>query len=390
MRQDQLQRMLVHLQRSVAEEIRQSVKAVETRLEQVAIAKQQLGSREKTYEDLKLQWGSDAVTAFQIVDAKLKMIEARAELVHHVVAWEIAHVKLKQAQGIFALECGYTEPAEGFHPAVFLPAASAPQAEEGPVTEGPPPTPPSLAETSPDLRQPDSLHDTAAGENIAAEDPSPRPLPAPRKSDAETPRPVKTADEPPRQADDGSSDQPPKVPGADDSGDTLMFPRDPAVDTRQAPAPVEASLPPANPQSPPPAPLEPPAARDDASPGTEEPRAPQDKLHSDVPPDDIFELDDTFLLDKTSRLRQPDSLRVKRMFTIELTQPESLKTHRLTAAISHRKPAGGPACRRPRPTVHAGFEHVAGPSEAGAYAVGPRGHGPSRLRQPESVTHPGL
>jgi hypothetical protein len=117
-RSGQLEQLLVHLQRSAAEEIRQAVHTVETRFRQILIAKQGLESREKAVEDLKRQWGGENVSPFEIVDAQLKVVEAETDLLHHVVAWEIARAKLKQSQGLFAMECGYTEPADPVDPPV--------------------------------------------------------------------------------------------------------------------------------------------------------------------------------------------------------------------------------------------------------------------------------
>ncbi len=111
-RSGQLEQLLVLLRRTAAEEIRQAVHTVETRFRQILIAKQGLESREKTVEDLNRQWGGENVSPFEIVDAQLKVIESETNLLHHVVAWEIARAKLKQSQGLFAMECGYTEPAD--------------------------------------------------------------------------------------------------------------------------------------------------------------------------------------------------------------------------------------------------------------------------------------
>ncbi len=39
------------------------------------------------------------------------VIEAERDLIHQVIAWRIAQVKLEKAQGLLALECGYELPA---------------------------------------------------------------------------------------------------------------------------------------------------------------------------------------------------------------------------------------------------------------------------------------
>jgi hypothetical protein len=186
-RWEQLHQMLVHQQRAVAEEIRQTVRAVEARLEQIAIAKQRLDNRQKGLADLKLQWGGEDVTAFQISDARLKVIEARTDLVHQVIAWEIACVKLKQAQGLFALACGYTEAggSTGYLPAdQEAPASEIDSETSGDVT--PPPAPPFAEEEPANLRHPASVTGSDPASNpdapevaTDAEDRPPQQLPQP-------------------------------------------------------------------------------------------------------------------------------------------------------------------------------------------------------------------
>ena len=40
-----------------------------------------------------------------IAAADLQLLDARRELAHQVMAWRIAQVKLKEAQGLLAFEC---------------------------------------------------------------------------------------------------------------------------------------------------------------------------------------------------------------------------------------------------------------------------------------------
>jgi hypothetical protein len=184
-RAEQLDQLLVHLQRAVAEEIRQAVYTAEARIEQIAIAKQRLANRQKTLDDLTLQWGGPDVTAFQISDAKLKVIQAQTDLVHQVVAWQIARAKLKQAQGLFALECGYTEPGHGFVPEAEKAFPSTVDTELIDDTV-PPPAPPFADEESELLRQPASITGSGSADGRgephspdAAHDPSPNQLQQP-------------------------------------------------------------------------------------------------------------------------------------------------------------------------------------------------------------------
>ena len=106
MRRRQLCRLLAGQQRSAAEEIRQAAYAADVRLRQIAIVKEKLDLCEERLEDLRKRRGTGGATAFDISAAKLEVIEAESSLTHQVIAWKIAHVKLKEAQGLLALECG--------------------------------------------------------------------------------------------------------------------------------------------------------------------------------------------------------------------------------------------------------------------------------------------
>ena len=110
-RRHQLEGLLADRHRAAAEEIRQAAQTVETRLEQVVLAQSKVENWEKHVDSLKqLQGGPDGVTAFDLGAAELQLLEARSTLVHEVVAWRIAQVKLKQSQGLLSLECGYELP----------------------------------------------------------------------------------------------------------------------------------------------------------------------------------------------------------------------------------------------------------------------------------------
>ena len=106
-RRRQLDDLLARQELAAAEEIRQAVFAVEIRLQQVATANRKV---EFCREQLQVQRLSrerpgSTVTALDIAAADLKLVDARRELVHQVMAWRIAQVKLKEAQGLLVFEC---------------------------------------------------------------------------------------------------------------------------------------------------------------------------------------------------------------------------------------------------------------------------------------------
>jgi len=109
-RQRQVSDLLAKSRAGAVEEIRQAAYAVETRLRQVALAKEARESWQKRLEQLRGRRDSDDVTAFDVSAAQIEVVRAETQLLHEVVAWRIAEVKLLEAQGLLALECGYSLP----------------------------------------------------------------------------------------------------------------------------------------------------------------------------------------------------------------------------------------------------------------------------------------
>ena len=50
------------------------------------------------------------VTPFDVSAAQLKALEAESDAVAAAATWKVAEVKLKQAQGVLACECGHRLP----------------------------------------------------------------------------------------------------------------------------------------------------------------------------------------------------------------------------------------------------------------------------------------
>lgn len=110
-RRHQLRELLESQERLAAEEIRDAALNVTATLNQVVLAKGVRDNRRQRVESLEQRRGTaDGITVFDISAARMQEIEAQRGLVHQVIAWRIAQVKLKQAQGALALECGYELP----------------------------------------------------------------------------------------------------------------------------------------------------------------------------------------------------------------------------------------------------------------------------------------
>lgn len=109
-RQSQLTQALEETERTASREISEAVQNVDTRLREIAVAKSRRQAWKQRVSDLKEKRTADGTTAFDIRTAKLEMLRAENEVLHRVIAWKIAQAKLKQAQGLLAIECGYCLP----------------------------------------------------------------------------------------------------------------------------------------------------------------------------------------------------------------------------------------------------------------------------------------
>jgi hypothetical protein len=94
-------------ERGVATEIRQAAATMEAELRRVSLTKEEvtsLSARIRNLEALRLTGGA---TAFDVTTAELELLRAQSDLIARVIAWKIAVVKLKEAQGLLAEECGW-------------------------------------------------------------------------------------------------------------------------------------------------------------------------------------------------------------------------------------------------------------------------------------------
>jgi hypothetical protein len=109
-RRQQLAQVAADRQRTTATEIRQAAAAVDGQVQQVALAKELLGSWKQRAEQLQQRHNADGVTSFDVVAAQLEAVQAETQLLHEVVQWKIAQAKLRQAKGLLAEQCGYPLP----------------------------------------------------------------------------------------------------------------------------------------------------------------------------------------------------------------------------------------------------------------------------------------
>ncbi|MFN0018757.1 MAG: TolC family protein [Pirellulaceae bacterium] len=106
-RRAQLTELLENREQQVASEIRLAVREIETRFKQSAIASETLASWQQRLGNLKELREVGSATPLEIQQAQLEATAAEAALLKQVIAVRLAQVKLKEAQGLLAAECGY-------------------------------------------------------------------------------------------------------------------------------------------------------------------------------------------------------------------------------------------------------------------------------------------
>ena len=121
-RRQQLCQLADERQRTVAGEIRTAAIQLETRIRQVALGRDLLADWDRHLSELKERREADQllapdrdaaqppVSVLDISRAILQRLDAESDLIHRVVAWQLALVELHQAQGLLAHECGYPLP----------------------------------------------------------------------------------------------------------------------------------------------------------------------------------------------------------------------------------------------------------------------------------------
>ncbi len=93
--------------RDIRTETVQAISTVHTRLAQIALTKQRLEIARRHIVALEQQMRVATTSPFSARQARVDALAVEQELLHDVIEWKSAVVKLKQTQGILAVECGY-------------------------------------------------------------------------------------------------------------------------------------------------------------------------------------------------------------------------------------------------------------------------------------------
>jgi hypothetical protein len=104
-RRRQVEEYLHQRENAVAEEIREAANALRYRARIAALAKERERSWQDRVRDARSRQQQGLTSFAEVAQTDLEWLKARADVVQEVMAWEIARVKLKQAQGLLVAEC---------------------------------------------------------------------------------------------------------------------------------------------------------------------------------------------------------------------------------------------------------------------------------------------
>jgi hypothetical protein len=106
-RRNQISELLADRERGVTSEIQQAAAKVEAELRRVALTREEVTSLSARLKDLESLRATGGATPFDVTTAEQELLRAESDLIARVIAWKIAVVKFKEAQGLLAEECGF-------------------------------------------------------------------------------------------------------------------------------------------------------------------------------------------------------------------------------------------------------------------------------------------
>ena len=106
-RSQQMAELLADRDRAARHETRQAVSVVATRLVQIGLTNRRLELAKEHLKACEQQQNLASGAPLNRHKARLDVLAVEQDLLHDVIEWKLAVVKLKEAQGLLAVECGY-------------------------------------------------------------------------------------------------------------------------------------------------------------------------------------------------------------------------------------------------------------------------------------------
>jgi outer membrane protein TolC len=107
-RQAQLAGTLADQERQARHDVAEALATLQARLIQIGLTQRRLEMLQNQHQRLERARPVEVAAGFEARKAHLDSLAAEQDLLHDVIEWKLAWVKLREAQGALAIECGFT------------------------------------------------------------------------------------------------------------------------------------------------------------------------------------------------------------------------------------------------------------------------------------------
>lgn len=106
-RSDQLGAAIDQQARTLAGDVARAIATIEARLVQIGLTRRRLEALEAQQARLEKKREIDAAAVFETRQARLDILAGEQDLLHDVIEWKLAVVRLRELQGELGRECGF-------------------------------------------------------------------------------------------------------------------------------------------------------------------------------------------------------------------------------------------------------------------------------------------
>jgi len=107
-RQQQLSASVAEQERTLRHDVAAAVATLEARLVQIGLSRRRIEVEQRRLDALEKKRQVSPTAGFDARKVRLEVLDAEQDLLHDVIEWKIAMVKLHELQGELAIQCGFT------------------------------------------------------------------------------------------------------------------------------------------------------------------------------------------------------------------------------------------------------------------------------------------
>lgn len=107
-RQAQLASTLADQERQARHDVAEAISTLQARVVQIGLSRRRLELLENQHQRLEKSRPVEVGAGFEAHKARIDALAGQQDLLHDVVEWKLALLKLQEAQGALAIQCGFT------------------------------------------------------------------------------------------------------------------------------------------------------------------------------------------------------------------------------------------------------------------------------------------